>query len=89
MPDTGVKEEKSMKKKTVNYSSEKLGEIKVIEDFLPSPEKLGFKEEKEKVTLELSKNSVEFFKKHAKEQKTHYQAMIRDLLDKYTEHHTD
>jgi hypothetical protein len=37
----------------------------IIDDFLPSPDKLVFKEENVKVTLELSKRSVRLFKKYA------------------------
>ncbi|VTR70060.1 Helix-turn-helix protein, CopG (fragment) [Desulfosarcina cetonica] len=39
-----------------------------------------------KVTLSLSKTSVDFFKKEAKKYNTQYQRMIRRLLDEYTAH---
>jgi predicted DNA binding CopG/RHH family protein len=39
-----------------------------------------------KVTIALSKSSVEFFKKEAKKYNTQYQKMIRRLLDEYTAH---
>ena len=54
-----------------------------VADFLPSPDKLVFKEETVKVTLALSKQSVDFFKGRAKAQKVPYQRMIRNLLDRY------
>jgi predicted DNA binding CopG/RHH family protein len=38
-----------------------------------------------KVTLTLSKKSVDFFKHEAKKLDTPYQLMIRSLLDKYAE----
>jgi hypothetical protein len=38
----------------------------VIPDFLPPPEELAFREEAVKVTIALSKRSVEFFKAEAR-----------------------
>ncbi len=69
-------------KKQIKYSDEPIS-AKVIEDFLPSPEELVPKDEKVKVTISLSKESVEFFKAEAKRLDTNYQKMIRNLLDKY------
>ena len=68
----------------IKYSDEPLGKVEVIDDFLPSPEELAFKEETVKVTIALSKSSVEFFKREAKKHDTKYQQMIRRLLDAYT-----
>lgn len=67
----------------VNYTSEPLGTVRVVEDFLPPPEDLVFKEENVKVTMSLRKSSVEFFKAEAKKHHTSYQAMIRRLVDLY------
>ena len=64
-----------------------MGKVKVIKDFLPSPEELALKEETVKVTISLSRASVEFFKNEAKKYNTQYQKMIRRLLDEYTAHH--
>ncbi|MEK6731380.1 MAG: CopG family transcriptional regulator [Pseudomonadota bacterium] len=72
-----------MKKKT---KKEPMGKIKIIKDFLPTPDNLIFKDETIKVTLSLTKNSVDFFKQEAKKQNTKYQQMIRVLLDRYTSH---
>ena len=69
------------------YIDEPLGNIRVIDDFLPSPEDLVFKEDNIKVTLGLSRRSVEFFKREAKKQHTQYQKMIRRLLDLYAARH--
>ena len=66
------------------YSDEELGDIQVIPDFLPPPEELAFKDDTVKVTIALSKKSVEFFKKEAKKHNTQYQKMIRRLLDAYS-----
>ena len=46
-----------------------------------------FREKSIKVTLALSKRSVEFFKQEAAKHNTQYQRMIRQLLDAYAEHH--
>lgn len=73
-------------KKKIRSTNEPLGDVKVIDDFLPSPAELVFNEEQVKVTIGLSKNSVEFFKKQAKKNNTQYQKMIRRLLDLYVAH---
>jgi predicted DNA binding CopG/RHH family protein len=65
-----------------------IGEIEIVDDFLPSPEELAFKEDTVKVTIALSKSSVDFFKEKAQENDTAYQKMIRKLLDSYVDHHT-
>jgi len=74
-----------MKKRKIKYSDEPIGKIERVEDFLPSPDQLILKEETTKVTLSLTKSSIEFFKEQATKNNTHYQAMIRSLIDKYTE----
>jgi predicted DNA binding CopG/RHH family protein len=60
-----------------------MNNIEVIADFLPSPEELAFKEESVKITIALSKSSVDFFKKKAESHRTQYQKMIRRLVDEY------
>ncbi|WP_299512635.1 hypothetical protein [uncultured Limnohabitans sp.] len=47
-----------MKKKIV-YTDEPMADVEVIVDFLPSPAELAFKEDGVKVTLALSKSSVD------------------------------
>lgn len=69
----------------IRYRDEPLGEIRVVPDFLPSPAELAFRDEGVKVTLALSKKSVEFFKAEASRHHTQYQRMIRRLLDAYVE----
>jgi len=83
--DIGGKEKKFMKGK-IKYTDEPMGKVKVISDFLPSPEELALKNETVKVTITLSKTSVDFFKKEAKKYNTQYQKMIRRLLDEYAAH---
>lgn len=71
----------------IKYSDEPLGDVEVIEDFLPSPDELAFREDTVKVTIALSRASVEFFKREARKRHTPYQKMIRRLLDAYTAAH--
>ena len=72
-------------KSKITYTNEPLGDIEVVPDFLPPPAELAFREEGVKVTLALSKKSVEFFKFEASKHQTQYQRMIRRLLDAYVE----
>lgn len=74
--------------KKINYEEEPMNEVKVIADFLPSPEELAFREETVKVTIALSRASVEFFKQEAGKHRVPYQKMIRRLLDEYALHHS-
>jgi predicted DNA binding CopG/RHH family protein len=80
---------KNMKKRKIEYTNEPIGDLKLIDDFLPPPAKLVMREETVKVTLALTKESIEFFKKAAKKHHTRYQTMIRALLEQYTEHYRD
>lgn len=73
-------------KRKMKYAGDPMGKVKVISDFLPSPKELALKGETVKVTIALSKASVEFFKKEAKKYNIPYQKMIRRLLDEYTAH---
>ena len=69
----------------IRYTDESLGELRVVPDFLPPPEDLVLREDGVKVTLALSKRSVDFFKREAAKHNTSYQRMIRRLLDAYAE----
>jgi len=71
----------------IKYTNEPMGDPKVIRDFLPSPQELAFRDEDIKITITLSKKSVEFFKSAAAKGDTQYQRMIRRLLDAYVDAH--
>lgn len=73
----------------IKYANEPLGKVEVVSDFLPAPEDLVFRDDGVKVTLALSKRSVDFFKSQALKHNTQYQRMIRKLLDAYAEHHAE
>ena len=70
-------------KQKIKYSNEPIGKLRVVADFLPPPEEIAFKEAPIKVTMVLSKSSVQFFKKTARKHHTPYQKIIRTLLDTY------
>ena len=77
-------------KKKITYTDEPLGDIQVVEDYLPPPEQLVFlvfKEENVKVTLSLSKSSINFFKQTAAADYVSCQQMIRRLLNLYVARH--
>ena len=85
---TGERVIKSMKKK-IKYTNEHLGKVEVVRDFLPSPDELILKDNTIKVTLKLSKSSVDFFKDLAKKNNIQYQKVIRKLLDQYASRYSD
>lgn len=71
------------------YDKGPIENYEIIEDFLPPPHELAFKEDTVKITIALSKSSVAFFKAKALEHNTGYQKMIRRLLDSYVDRHSD
>ncbi|NGP52510.1 hypothetical protein [Thioalkalivibrio sp. XN8] len=74
--------------KRIKYTDEPI-QARVVRDFLPSPEELVVGEEGVKVTISLSRRSVDFFKAVAERNHTSYQRMIRRLLDEYTDQYQD
>jgi predicted DNA binding CopG/RHH family protein len=82
--DSG-KENESMSSRTIRYSAGEIGRVRVIDDFLPAPADLVPREENVKVTLSLSRRSLDFFKREAKKRRVPYQRMIRALVDTYAE----
>ncbi|MBI5179017.1 MAG: CopG family transcriptional regulator [Nitrospinae bacterium] len=74
-------------KNKIKYTDGLKGNLKVVKDFLPPPDQLALKEENVKITISLKKNSVDFFKKKAKEKRTSYQKMIRQVVDLYASHY--
>ena len=74
-----------MSSRTAKYSTGEIGRVRVLKDFLPAPEALVPREENVKVTLSLSRRSVDYFKRAAKTRRVPYQRMIRALVDAYAE----
>ena len=75
----------AMRSKTARYATGEIGRVRVIPDFLPAPADLVPREENVKVTLSLSRRSLDFFKREAKKRRVPYQRMIRALVDRYAE----
>lgn len=73
-------------RKQIRYTDEPLGRLRVVKDFLPSPDQLVLREDSVKVTISLSKSSVDYFKRVASENRTQYQKLIRKVLDLYAAH---
>ena len=69
----------------IRYTDEPLGRIQIVPDVLPSPAELALREEGVKITLSLSRRSIDFFKLEAARHHSHYQRMIRRLLDAYVD----
>jgi len=57
----------------------------ILEDFLPSPDQLILKTEKEKITIAIDKNSLELFKEYANKHDAKYQTMINGVLSSYAD----
>ncbi len=64
-----------------------LDEAVVIGDFLPSPEELVKKSEKERITIALDKKSLDAYKQYAKKHDAKYQTMINGVLSSYADKH--
>ncbi len=71
-----------MKNPTPN-PAEPMGNVTIVEDFLRPSEQLVPKKNTVKVTMEFTKESIEFFKREAQRHNASYQAMIRNLVDIY------
>ena len=74
-----------MSNRTVKYTAGEIGRVRVIGDFLPAPAELAPREDNVKVTLSLSRRSLDFFKREARKRRVPYQRMIRALVDTYAE----
>jgi hypothetical protein len=78
-------ENEVMSNRTVKYTTGEIGRVRVVEDFLPPPADLVLREDNVKVTLSLSRRSLDFFKREARKRRVPYQRMIRALVDTYAE----
>jgi predicted DNA binding CopG/RHH family protein len=77
--------EKSKYRSAPKVIADAIDSSEIVEDFLPNPQDLVFKKKTVKVTMNLSKDSVEFFKRRSKQYGVPYQKMINNLVDKYVE----
>lgn len=76
-----------MQKRKIKYTDERIGKVKIVADFLPNPDELVLKEETVKITLSITKDSLDFFKKEGQLHHTSYQKLIRALLARYAQHY--
>ncbi len=74
-------------KKKIKYTDEVLHIGERIKDTLPPPSQLIKRESNIKITLEVTRESLEFFKKQAKRAHIPYQRMMRALIDTYAKQH--
>ena len=93
--DNGGKGDTNMNKRQKIYTeapkdiSKAILDGEIIRDFLPPPEKLLRKEPKVKITITLNSGSVDFFKKHARQNNVKYQTMINEVLNKYVQKYSE
>jgi hypothetical protein len=76
---------KFMASRSFKYSAGEIGRVRVVEDFLPLPDDLVPREDNVKVTLSLSRRSLDFFKREAKKRRVPYRHMIRAPVDRCAE----
>ncbi len=76
-----------MSRAIADEGDDQIGEVRIVDDFLPPPDKLVLRDEAVKVTLTLSRRSIDFFKREAKRRHVPYQRMIRALVDAYAKRH--
>ena len=74
-----------MNKSSIEYTKGEMGNVRIVKDFLPPPSQLVLRDDNVKITLSLSRRSIDFFKREAKKQHVPYQKMIRALVDGYAE----
>lgn len=58
-----------------------------VPNFLPPPEEIARRMDKIKITITLTADSIDFFKKQAEKHDIQYQRLIRSILDEYVVHH--
>jgi hypothetical protein len=78
---------RSTKKEMVRYSTGEIGKVRIVKDFLPSPDQLVPVEDNIKVTLSLTRRSLDFFKREARQRSVPFQRIIRTLVDEYADRH--
>ena len=64
-----------------------IGKLTRVKDFLPPPSELVPPRDDVKVTLALSRKSIEFFRGQARRNHSKYQRMIREVVDQYASHY--
>lgn len=75
-----------MKKSKTKFDDKPATKANGFKSLMPSLDKLAQKEDSIKITLSLTKASVEYFKNEAAKREVCYQVMIRNLIDEYVKH---
>jgi hypothetical protein len=65
--------------------AEPMGNVTIVDDFLPPPEQLVPKKNTVRLTLDFTKESIEFLQREAQSQDASYEVMIRKLVDVYVQ----
>jgi hypothetical protein len=72
-------------KSTIPDPAEPIGNVTIVDDFLPPPEQLVSKKNTVRLTLDFTKESIEFLQREAQHQNASYEVMIRKLVDAYVQ----
>ena len=83
-----MKKETAYKKAPADIAESILQE-NVVNDMLPPPDQLVFKEENERITINLTRSSMKFFRAKAQEMNIPYQRMIKQILDLYSKKYSN
>jgi hypothetical protein len=75
-------------KKRIRYGDEPM-DLRVVPDFLPPPEELRLKQSRVKVTLEVSRESLDFYKAQSGRDPEGHLRMMQQLLDIYASRHSE
>ena len=70
---------------TILDPAEPIGNVTIVDDFLPPPEQLVAKKNTVRLTLDFTKESIEFLQREAQSQDASYEVMIRKLVDAYVQ----
>jgi predicted DNA binding CopG/RHH family protein len=72
-----------------DYTDEPLQIGERVKDFLPPPSELVKREETVKVTLELTKRSIDLFKQQAQQDNIPYEYILQAIIDAYAKQHLE
>ena len=68
---------------TISDPARPIGNVTIVEDFLPPVNQLVPKQKTITITMEFTQESIEFFKHEAQRYNSSYQMMICNLIDAY------
>ncbi|TVQ49403.1 MAG: hypothetical protein EA365_00440 [Gloeocapsa sp. DLM2.Bin57] len=68
---------------TTSDPAKPIGNVTIVEDFLPSPEQLVPKKKTVSVTIEISEDSIKILQQKAENLNDSYQNIIIELIDNY------